>query len=179
MKYCLKTKKLLFKNIIQTTPLLYQKRRWANRFFFSLENQNSANTIRNTSFIPSPHVYLLLYFLSHSILLHVYLLLCSLSPRALNSLFLLLLRSSSRLPGNNSPFLFCWIYVIDWAFYMVGYMIVWIWNQNFRIYFGWKICYFCCFCFFMGCGFIWVFGCFWDLPILGFDYNYCLIFVDT
>ena len=101
------------------------------------------------------------------------------SPRALNSLFLLLLRSSSCLPGNNSPFLFCWIYVIDLGFLLVGYMIVWIWNQNFRTYFGWEICCCCCFCFFMGCGFIWVFGCFWDLPIFGFDYNYCFIFVDT
>ena len=41
--------------------LLFQKRRCANRYFFSSENQNSANRIRNsanaignTSFIPSP-----------------------------------------------------------------------------------------------------------------------------
>ena len=74
--------------------------------FFSLENQNSANTIRNTSFIP------LLYFLSQSILLHVCLLLYSLNLHGLSIFcsyfcFVYGLCSSSHLPGNNSLFLFC------------------------------------------------------------------------
>ena len=66
------------------------------------------------------------------------------SPRALFC-FVYGLRSSSRLLGNNSPFLFCWIYVIDSGFLHGGLHIVR--NLNVRTYFDWRTCCCCCFCF--------------------------------
>ena len=105
-----------------------------------------------------PHVYLFLYFFNQSILLHVYLLPYSLGLHGLSILysyfcFVYGLRSSSRLPGNNSPFLFCWIYVIDLGFLHGEFHMVR--NLNVRTYFDWKIC--CCRCF-----------CFWVVDLFGF-----------
>ena len=141
--------------------------------FFSSENQNSTKTIISFTKIPALsllHVYLFLYFLSQSILLHVYMLPCSLSLHEI--CFVSGLHSSSCLPGNNSPFLFCWIYVIDLGFLHGGLHIVR--NLNARTYFDWKICCCRCFCFWV----VDLFGflaAFETCPFLGFDYNYYFI----
>ena len=63
------------------------------------------------------------------------------------------LRSSSRLPCNNSSFLFCWIYVIDLGFLHGG--LHFVRNLNVKTYFDWRI--FCCRCL-----------CFWVVDLFGF-----------
>ena len=84
--------------------------------FFSSKNQNSANMIRNTNFIPSPCIspplFSQLVYTPPCISATLF----SQSPLALYFCFVYGLRSSSCLPGNNSSFLFCWIYVIDLGF---------------------------------------------------------------
>ena len=154
--------------------LLFQKCKLGYRYFFLQKikkHQNDNRFYQNTSFIPSPCISLPLFSQSVYTPPCIYATLFSQSPRALFC-FVSGLHSSSRLPGNNSPFLFYWIYVIDLGFLHGGLHIVS--NLNARTYFNWKIYCCCCFCFWV----VDLFGflaAFWDLPILGFDYNYCFI----
>ena len=138
------SKSIFFTFAKHCKALLFQKRRWANRYFFSLENQNSTNTIGNTSFIPSPMYISSFIFSVVLYFLHVYLLLCSLSLHELSilcSYFYFVLHLACQVTILRS---FSAEFMLQiWAFYLIIIIALYLqthryhWNQTPVFCFWW------------------------------------------